>query len=76
MVASTRPKNRQAHPTAPVMTKAAKTKAGIKTNRRKKKPTKDETIRQLQARIDALENPHEEELSKDPLVRIQSLSAY
>jgi len=68
MVASTRPKNKLAHPAAPVMTEAAKQKAGIKAKRRSKKPTKDKTIRELQARIAAFENPHEETFSKEPLV--------
>ena len=72
MVASTRRKKKDAHPAAPVMTKAAKQKAGIKTTRRTKKPTKDETIRELQAQIAALENPHEETFSKEPLVRIRT----
>jgi hypothetical protein len=71
MVASTRPKNKLAHPAAPVMTETAKRKAGIKTNRRPKKPTKDETIRLLQAQIAALENPHEESFSKEPLVCVK-----
>lgn len=69
MVASTRLKNKLAHPAAPVMTAAAKEKAGIKIRRRPKKVTKDETIRELQARINALENPSEETYSKEPLVR-------
>ena len=68
MVASTRLKNKHAHPAAPVMSEAAKRKAGVKTTQRPKKPTKDETIRELQARISALENPHEETFSKEPLV--------
>lgn len=70
MVASTRPKNKLTHPAAPVMTEAAKQKAGIKAKRRPKKATKDEPIRELQARIDALENPGEEAYSKEPLVRV------
>jgi hypothetical protein len=69
MVATTRPKNKLAHPAAPVMTEAAKQKAGIKTNRRPKKATKDETIQELRARIATLENPDEGTFSKDPLVR-------
>jgi len=67
----TRRKNRLAHPAAPVMTEAAKQKAGIKTKRRAKKGTKDaDTIRELQARIAALENADEETFSKEPLVRV------
>jgi hypothetical protein len=74
MVAATRLKNKKAHPAAPVMTEAAKQKAGIKTNRRSKKLTKAETIRQLEARIAEFENPHEEALSKEPLVRAKRWS--
>jgi hypothetical protein len=52
------------------MTEAAKQKAGIKSKRpKKKKVTKDETIRQLQARIASLEDPTGESFSKEPLVR-------
>ena len=51
------------------MTTAAKQKAGIKTVKCWKRVTKDETIRELQARIAALENPDlEESFSKEPLV--------
>ena len=71
MVASTRAKNKHAHPAAPVMTEAAKKKAGIKTKHRQKRVTKDETIRQLQAQIAALENPNEESFSKEPLVCVE-----
>ena len=70
MVASTRTKNKSAHPAAPIMTEAAKQKAGIKTKRHAKKVTKDETIRELQAQLAALRNPGEESFSKEPLVRI------
>lgn len=54
------------------MTEAAKIKAGIPTTKRRgKKPTKDEQIRELQARLTALENPDEAAtVSKEPLVRI------
>jgi hypothetical protein len=71
MVASTRAKNKHTHPAAPVMTEAAKKKAGIKTNRRQKRVTKDETIRLLQAQIAALENPNEESFLKEPLVSVE-----
>ena len=64
---NTRIKNKVAHPAAPVMTKAAKEKAGIQP-KRPKRLTKAETIRQLQARIAALENPNEESPSQEPLV--------
>lgn len=66
---STRQKNKKAHPAAPVMTEAAKEKAGIPTKRRAKRVTKDDTIRELQARIAALETPGGEPFSKEPLVR-------
>lgn len=72
MVASTRAQNKLAHPAAPVMTNAAKKKAGIKTQRRSKKLTKDDTIRELHARIAALEGPDEETFSKEPLVCIST----
>ena len=66
---STRTKNKSAHPAAPVMTNAAKQKAGIKTKPTQKRVTKDQTIRELQARLAALENPDGEPFSKEPLVR-------
>jgi len=44
---STRPKTKTAHPAAPVMTTAAKQKAGIKTVQRRKRVTKGKTIREL-----------------------------
>ena len=55
------------------MTEAAKRKAGIKAKRPSKRATKDETIRQLQAELDALRNPNEESFSKEPLVCIPFL---
>ena len=68
---STRAKNQHQHPAAPVMTKAAKVKAGIiNPKKRPKKTTKDETIRELQARLAALEDPDGEPFSKEPLVRV------
>lgn len=70
---STRTKNKTARPAAPVMTERAKQKAGIKAKPRKKRVTKDQTIRELQARLAALQNPDEEAFSKDPLVCIASL---
>ena len=68
----TRPQNKGKHPAAPVMSEAAKVKAGIKSaKRRTKKPTKDEQIRQLQARLDALENPDQTDpVSNEPLVNL------
>ena len=68
MVTSTRAKNKLAHPAAPIMTEAAKRKAGIKHKQRPKRVTKDETIRELQAQIAALKNPEGETFSKEPLV--------
>lgn len=65
-------KNKNAHPAAPVITEAAKVKAGIpSTQRCTKRQTKDERIRELQAHLDALENPLVDEttvVSKEPLV--------
>ena len=74
MVASTRAKNKLAHPAAPVMTETAKRKAGIKMKRRSKKMTKDDTIRELQAQLAALQNPNEASFSKEPLVCTPYLS--
>ena len=65
---ATRTKNKKTHPAAPVMSEAAKRKAGIPTKKRAKRTTKDDTIRDLKARITELENPGEEPLSKEPLV--------
>jgi len=70
MVASTHIKNKLSHPAALVMTNATKQKAGIKTKQRPKRMTKDQTIKELQACLDALENPDEELFSKEPLVHI------
>lgn len=67
---STRGKNKLTHPAAPVMSAAAKRKAGIKTKPRAKKVTKDQQIRELEAKVFALENPGSEPFSKEPLVRI------
>ena len=67
----TRAKNKDAYPGAPVMTTAAKIKAGIPTKRQTKKPTKDEQIQMLKARLAAAEHPHDDDatsLSKEPLV--------
>ena len=75
----TRPKNKNAHPAAPVMTEAAKTRAGIPSaKRRTKKPTKDEQIRELEARLAAFEHPDETTaISKEPLVsRLLSCNPY
>jgi len=66
----TRLKNKNTHPAVPVMTESAKVKAGIQSaKRRTKKPTKDEQIRELQARLAAAERPDESvAVSKEPLV--------
>lgn len=66
---ATRSRNKATHPAAPVMTEAAKKKAGIKVKPRKKKTTKKATIKELQARLAALEDPDGEPFSKEPLVR-------
>ena len=64
-----RTKNKKAHLAAPVMTENAKKKAGIKAKPRKAKTTKKESIKELFARIAALEDPDGEPFSKEPLVR-------
>lgn len=63
-------KNKVAHPAAPMMTDAAKIKAGIPpTKRRSKKQTKDDQIRELKAHLATLEHPDEATaVSKEPLV--------
>jgi hypothetical protein len=66
---NTRLNNKTSNPGFPDMTEYAKKKAGLKSKRQKKKITKDETIRLLQARITALEDPATEPPSKEPLVR-------
>lgn len=65
---STRAKNQLAHPAAPVMSEAAKRKAGIKTKPRPKRKTKAQQIQELEARLAAMEDPDGEVLSKEPLV--------
>ena len=71
----TRPNNKNVHLATPLMTEAAKVKAGIASDKRRtKKGTKDKQIRELQARLAAAENPHEAiAVSKEPLVSKQSL---
>lgn len=71
----TRSNNKNVHPAAPLMTEAARVKAGIPSGKRRaKKVTKDERIRELQARLAAAENPHEAPaVSKEPLVSQRSL---
>ena len=65
---STCPKNKKAHPAAPVMSDAANIKAGIPTKKRAKQVTKDETIWELKAKLASLENLGREPFSKEPLV--------
>lgn len=70
MVRKTRSGNKTTHPAAPVMSEAAKVKAGIVPAKpRTKRMTKDATIRELQERIAQLENPNDPHPSKEPLVR-------
>jgi hypothetical protein len=74
---NTRPKNQNTHPAAPVMTQAAKIKAGIipKKPRQSKMPSKAEQIRILEARIAAFENPEDDAMpiSQEPLVSLSFL---
>jgi len=70
VMVSTRAKNKTAHPAAPVMTNAAKRKAGIDVKQPPKKVSTAQTVRELLARINALENPQGKSFSKEPLVRI------
>jgi len=67
----TRQTNRTTHPAAPVMSEAAKVKAGITPAKpRAKRMTKEATIRELEARIAQLEKPDDAHPSKEPLVCI------
>ena len=52
------------------MTAAVKRKAGIKTDSRPKRVTKDQTIAELRARVAAYENSSGTSFSKEPLVHI------
>ena len=67
---NTRARNKDIHPAAPMMSEAAKLKAGIITTKcRSKKPTKAKEIRELQAKVTTLENPDDTNpTSKEPLV--------
>jgi hypothetical protein len=69
-MAGTRPKNKTAHPAAPVMTNTAKIKAGIPTAKRQtKKISKADQIRELEARLATFEHPDDGNfISKEPLV--------
>ena len=65
----TRLKNKTVHPAAPVMSNAAKIRAGVPAKRQNKKVTKDKKICLLEARLTAFENPDDTvDISKDPLV--------
>ena len=71
---STRAKNKDSHPATPVMTPAAKRKAGIKEKPQpKRRTTMKQSLRELEARLQAMENPSEEQFSKEPLVRTAQL---
>jgi len=75
MVRETRSSNKTAHPATPVMSTAAKVKAGITPAKpRAKRMTKNATIRELEARIAQLENPDDLHPSKEPLVCVPHLS--
>ena len=65
---STCPKNKKAHPAAPVMSDATKVKASIPTKKCAKRTTKDNTIQELQAQIVVLKDLSGEPFSKEPLV--------
>ena len=67
-IVSTRPKNKKAHPAAPVMSNTAKVKAGIPMKKHVKRTTKDDTIQELQAQITVLKDLSGEPFSKEPLV--------
>lgn len=70
MAPRTRPKNKVAHPAAPVMTNAAKQKAGIKVKPLPKRVTMSDKVRWLEAKIAGMENPDEGMPSREPLVCI------
>lgn len=66
----TRAKNKTVHPAAPVMTKAAKKKAGIPTAMcHSKKQEAKEKMHQMEARLAMLKNPDDATpVSREPLV--------
>lgn len=69
MAGRTRAQNIAARPAAPVVTEAAKVKAGIKPAKpRSKRMTKDAKIRELEALVAELEHPDDPHPSKEPLV--------
>ena len=69
MVAETRHRNKSTHPAAPVMTEAAKVKAGIKPAKpHKKQTTKEAWIRELEEEVAWLKHPDNAHPSKEPLV--------
>lgn len=71
MVSQTRSRNKNTHPAAPVMTKAAKVKAGIDPDKpQKKRLTKDARIHELEDEVARLKRPNDPHPSKEPLVSI------
>ena len=67
----TRHRNKNAHPAAPVMTEAAKVKAGIQPAKpRKKRTTKEARIRELEEEVARLKHPDDAHPSKEPLVSV------
>ena len=75
MVLQTQPKNKSAHPAAPVMSEAAKVKAGIVPAKpHSKRMTKDARIQELKAQIAQFEKPDDPHPSKEPLVRASPLT--
>ena len=69
-MAKTHAKNKTTNPGAPVMTEAAKIKAGIPVKPCPKKQTQANQIRELEARLAAFKRPDEVTtiVSKEPLV--------
>ena len=75
MVSQTRLRNKTVHPAAPVMTNAAKVKAGIEPAKpRKKRMTKDAKIRKLEDEIARLKHLGDSHPSNEPLVSVFPLS--
>lgn len=69
MVRQTQPKNKAAHPAAPVMSNTTKVKAGIiPAKPQAKRVTKDAKIQELEAEIARLKNPDGPHPSKEPFV--------
>jgi hypothetical protein len=71
MVVQTRDRNKTAHPAAPVMSEAAKVRAGIKPAKpRAKRKTKDTRIRELEEQLARLQRPDDPHPSNEPLVSV------